>query len=323
MSISKIAKGEIIKKNIFKNETRSLVQGIFLSAGSLIIANGELSFAVSNENEEVIELLKQKLKELFEDIEIDVVSVAKNFKNKERFELSVVGEYNNIVLKELGILKISNSGIEISEVCDKSYLRSEKLMLAFLAGMFLGSGSLSVPSEAESAKKSYGYHFDITVSSKQQADILAEIMSNFDIFPKIVERNELYVVYLKNSETICDLLGMFGASKTVLDLQNKKVTRDVSNNANRQSNCITANIDKAVDAALKQLSAIEIIQNTIGIENLAEPLAEAALSRLSNPEGSLSELLQTLESKITKGALAQRFNKIIKIANELGENDEK
>lgn len=323
MSISKIAKAEIIKKNIFKKEARSLIQGIMLSAGSLIIASGELSFAVSNENEEVIELLKVRLQELFEGIEIDIVKVAKNFKNKERFELSVIGEYNQKVLSELGIVKFSETGIEISEVCDKSYLKTESSSLAFLAGMFLGSGSLSAPSEDDGAKKSYGYHFDISVSSKEQADMAAEIMSNFDIFPKIVERNDLYVVYLKNSETICDLLGLFGASKTVLDLQNKKVTRDVSNNANRQSNCITANIGKSVDAALKQLAAIEVIQNTIGIENLPEPLAEAALSRLSNPEGSLSELLLTLDSKITKGALAQRFNKIMKIANELGENDEK
>ena len=161
------------------------------------------------------------------------------------------------------------------------------------------------------------------MSSKEQVDLIAEILSNFDIFPKIVERNELYVLYLKNSELICDTLQLFGASKSLLDLMNQKVTRDVNNNANRQVNCISANIDKAVNAALKQMRAIEVVQNTIGIENLPETLAEAALARLANPEGSLKELLMALDNKISKGALAQRFDKIIKLAEELGENDGK
>lgn len=323
MALSKIAKCEIIKKNIFKKDSLSLTQGIMLSAGSLVISNGELSFTVSDECEEVINFLKELLESLFDGICASISKVSKNFKNKPRFELSVDKNHNLTVLKGLGILAEKSDGIEISELCNKSYLKSKSSMQAFLAGMFLGSGSLSAPSDDDETKHSYGYHFDICLSSKVQADMVAEIFSNFDIFPKIVERNEMYVVYLKNCETICDALGLFGASKVVLDLQSQKVTRDVSNNANRQSNCISANIDKAVDAALKQLSAIEIIQNTIGIENLPDNLAEVALARLANPEGSLSDLLQIIESKITKGALAQRFNKIIKIANELGEKDEK
>ena len=88
-------------------------------------------------------------------------------------------------------------------------------------------------------------------------------------------------------------------------------------------NCISANIDKAVNAALKQMKAIEIIQNTIGLENLPDTLSEAALARLANPDGSLKELLMAIDNKISKGALAQRFDKIIKLSEELGDNDGK
>lgn len=323
MSISKIAKEEICKKNIFKNDAKSLLQGMFLTAGSLIISNGELSFVVSNENEDVINFVKSKLLALFGGVEIDVVKVVKNFKNKERFELSVVGEYNQKILTELGIISKSESGdIQINDVCDKSFMKNNNSMLAFLTGAFLGDGTVSVPAEIN-GKRKYGYHFEIDFTTKNQADIAAEIMSNFDIFPKIVERNEQYVLYLKNSDSICDVLGLFGASKVVLDVTNDRVSRDMNNMTNRQINCISANIDKAVNAGIKQLEAIETIRSTIGIENLPEPLAEAALSRLANPEGSLGDLLQTLEGKITKSALAQRFKKIIKIAEELGENNDK
>ena len=208
----------------------------------------------------------------------------------------------------------------ISDIGDKAYLKSEIEMKAFLSGLFLGSGSLSVPSETTS-KKTYGYHFEVNLQTKNQADLVAEIFSNFDIFPKIVERGEEFIVYLKNSETICDALGLFGANKMVLDLMNKKVNRDMNNLMNRQINCISANLDKTVNASLKQVKAIEIIQNTIGLENLPETLCEAALLRLGNPEASLNDLLGLMENKISKGALAQRFDKIIKLSNELGDKE--
>ena len=97
----------------------------------------------------------------------------------------------------------------------------------------------------------------------------------------------------------------------------------MNNATNRQINCISANIDKAVNAALKQMKAIEVIQNTIGLENLPETLNEAALLRLANPESSLKDLLALMEKPVSKGALAQRFDKILKLAEELGEDNAK
>ena len=323
MSFSKSVKNEIIKKNIHKKETLALLQGLFLAAGSLIISNKKLSFILSNESEEVVVCAKQKLLELFEDADIQIVNIVKSFKTKERFELAVEGDYNEKILKALGIIfQDADGNQEISDVCDKSYLQTTEKMLAFLTGLFLGSGSLSVPCET-TEKRKYGYHFEIDMSSKTQADIVADIFSNFDIFPKIVERNEAYVIYLKNSDVICDTLGLFGASKTVLDLMNQRVSRDMNNATNRRINCISANIDKTVNASVKQLKAIETIQNTIGLENLPETLNEAALLRLGNPESSLKDLLSLMEHPVSKGALAQRFDKIIKLSEELGENDGK
>ena len=216
---------------------------------------------------------------------------------------------------------IDHDGLtRISDVADKAFLKNETEMKAFLTGLFLGSGSLSVPSESEK-KKTYGYHFEIALQTKAQSDLIAEIFTNFDIFPKTVERGEEYIVYLKNSETICDVLGLFGANKSVLDLMNKKVDRDMSNLMNRQINCISANLDKTVNASLKQIKAIEVIQNTIGLENLPENLCETALLRLGNPEASLNDLISLMDTKISRGAIAQRFEKLIKLANELGDKD--
>lgn len=321
MSLSKTAKCEIVKKNIFEKEAFFLAQGFVMTAGSLVISNGELSFSLVSECEEVINFFDKILKSIDSDTESEEISTISNFKNKERFTLNITRCGNKLLEKFGFVVRGTNGEIAASQVGDKSYMKRNESMKAFLTGAFLGSGSVSVPSD-EPNKKSYGYHFEISLSSKEQADLIAEIMSNFDIFPKIVSRGEQYIVYLKNCDFICDALGLFGASKVVLDTLNKRVSRDIMSQTNRQINCISHNIDKTVSAALKQLQSIELIRSTIGIENLPEPLAEVALARLANPEASLKDLTLAIGSKITKGAIAQRFEKINKIADELGENNE-
>ena len=318
MSISANIKQEIIKKNVYKLHDKSILQGFFIACGNLIVSNQGVKFSVSSEIEDVISYIKTILCKRYPDVEFEVSKVVRSFKNKERFELSA-NKLGASVLNDLGILFDDNDGLtQISDVADKAFLKNENEMKAFLTGLYLGSGSLSVPCET-GEKRTYGYHFELNLQTKNHANLVAEVFSNFDIFPKIVERGEEFIVYLKNSELICDAVSLFGASKTVLDLMNKKVDRDMSNLMNRQVNCISANLDKTVNASIKQVKAIEIIQNTIGLENLPETLCEAALLRLGNPEASLNDLLQLMETKISKGALAQRFDKIIKLSNELGD----
>lgn len=331
MSFASVVKDEILKKNTFKKELKAFLQGVFMASGSLIISNRKLLFIISNENEDVINFVKDKILLLSKNESFDldpddiyIVNVLKSFKQKGKFELSIGSEKTNtLFLNYLGVISTDSEGeININEVLDKYYMKSDDSKIAFLTGLFIGAGKISVPSE-EDEKRKYGNHFEIVFSSKEQADLVCEIFSNFDIFPKQIERNELFVVYLKNLETICDTLSLFGANKVVLELFNQKVSRDINNTTNRQMNCFTANVDKSMTAAANQMVAIDIISKTIGIESLPEPLAEAALVRLSNPESPLKELLVALDNKISKGALSLRFKKIIEIANDLGENDVK
>ena len=154
-------------------------------------------------------------------------------------------------------------------------------------------------------------------SNENLAQRISEELSLLGIIPKKVERYESFVVYIKESDSISTLLGLLGAHKSLLELENEKAGRQMRNLINRQANCISANIDKTVKAASEQLEAIEVIKNTIGIEALSEPLQEIALARLSNPDGSLVDIQAVLENKISKGAVSQRFKKLIEISNEL------
>ena len=136
---------------------------------------------------------------------------------------------------------------------------------------------------------------------------------------KIFERKNAFVLYVKDVNTIQDLLALLGANKAVLDLSNEIVTRELRNKVNRQVNCINANINKTVEASLKQVAAINTIIKTIGLESLSEDLQEVAVLRLANQEESLDELLKLSTIKLTRSGLNHRFRKIMKIASTLEE----
>ena len=194
-----------------------------------------------------------------------------------------------------------------------------KQELHFLASAFIGSGSVSIPEMQDNEyKKNNGYHIEWTCQTLSGANRIAEILAVFDIFAKKVIRNNEQVVYAKEGDTISDILKILGANKAVLVLENYRVSRDVRNLANRQANCTIANIEKSISAAQKQLDAIEIIRQTIGIENLPDTLSEIALARLANPESTLTELGNMLNKPISRGAVNQRFTKLIEIAKEVG-----
>ena len=136
--------------------------------------------------------------------------------------------------------------------------------------------------------------------------------------PKIIQRKKHYVLYIKESSQVSDLLAIVDAYESVLQLQNELALRELRNKVNRQTNCLNANITKTVDASIKQNEAIEIISETIGLELLPMDLQEVALLRMANPEESLGDLLKLSNLTLTKSGLNHRLNKIIKIAKELG-----
>ena len=86
MSLSGNIKCEIIKKNPFKNQEKSVLQGVFLSCGSLIVSKDGVKFSISSELEEFVELCRLLLESKYNGASFDVSKVVRSFKNKERFE---------------------------------------------------------------------------------------------------------------------------------------------------------------------------------------------------------------------------------------------
>ena len=132
--------------------------------------------------------------------------------------------------------------------------------------------------------------------------------------PKVITRSSNYVIYFKDSEAIEDILTVMGAVNSCLELMGVKMYKDVRNNVNRKLNFESANLDKTVYAAAKQVEAILHIKNTVGFSYLTEELREVAELRLENPEMSLRELGGSLREPISRSGVNHRLNKLCSIA---------
>ncbi len=185
---------------------------------------------------------------------------------------------------------------------------------AFIRGAFLSSGSISDPEK--------GYHFEIVCADEQKAQQLQEIICSFQIDAKIVRRKKSYVVYVKEGAQIVDMLAIMEANVALMNLENIRILKEMRNSVNRKVNCETANINKTVNAAVKQIEDIKLIQRKVGFQSLNEGLAEIAELRLQYPEATLKELGMMLTPQVGKSGVNHRLRKLSGIADELRENKE-
>ena len=87
-------------------------------------------------------------------------------------------------------------------------------------------------------------------------------------------------------------------------------------------NCETANLSKTINASLKQVNNIELIDKKIGIENIPRNLQEVAYLRLNHRDASLKELGKMLDPPLGKSGINHRFRKIEEIADKLMKEEE-
>ena len=146
------------------------------------------------------------------------------------------------------------------------------------------------------------------------------IIRDFGAKPKLVERKKNYVVYLKDASTIVDILNVMGAYKSLMNMENVRILKDMRNIVNRRVNCETANINKTVNAAVKQIEDIEFIKSVKGLEYLPPSLRMVASLRLEEPETPLKELGEKLDPPLGKSGVNHRLRKISEIASELKED---
>lgn len=203
------------------------------------------------------------------------------------------------------VLKATNHSALLQKKCCKR---------AFLRGCFLASGSVSSPQKS--------YHLEIACDFKEFAERVQNVFRDFDIDAKIVARKKQYVVYIKEGNQIVDTLGLMEANRALMDLENIRIVKDMRNSINRQCNCETANMNKTINAAVKQVKDIQYIEEHMGFASLTPALSQMAEVRLKYPDASLAELGSLLNPPVGKSGVNHRLRKLSEIAKELRGNKE-
>ena len=83
-------------------------------------------------------------------------------------------------------------------------------------------------------------------------------------------RKKSYVVYVKEGAQIVDMLAVMEANVALMDLENIRILKEMRNTVNRKVNCEAANINKTVNAAVRQVEDIQLISRTVGFESLTD-----------------------------------------------------
>lgn len=182
----------------------------------------------------------------------------------------------------------------------------------FVRGAFLSCGNVTDPEK--------DYHLEFVVPHMNLASDLERIISEIQEIntePHTIKRKGSYIVYIKGSDNIADILTYMGASMSALDIIQNKMLKSVRNSVNRRINSETANIKKTAAAAAKQLHAIEIIKKKRGLDFLPDDLKELAQVRSENPEYTLRELGAALSPPISRSGVNHRIQRLMEIAEEL------
>jgi len=180
---------------------------------------------------------------------------------------------------------------------------------AYLRGAFLAGGSINNPEGT--------YHLEIISNDPTHANGVCKLLNKFHLGAKVSVRKNWYVVYLKESEHIVEFLALIGAHHALLEFENVRVFKDMRNQVNRLVNCETANLNKTVDAAVRQVENIQLIQRTIGLQALPPNLQEVAELRLKYPDSSLKELGELMVPKVGKSGVNHRLRKLEEWADRL------
>lgn len=231
-----------------------------------------------------------------------------DFKNDDerRNVLSSFSSTGKEVVQRVDRGNLSNdSGGETGEMgcCD----------ISFIKGAFLSCGTASDPNKS--------YHIEFVVPYKTLSLDLMKMLNDYGIKAKHMVRRYVNVIYIKDSESIEDLLALMGAHNAALEIINIKIYKDIRNITNRRLNFENANLTKTADAAFEQMKAIETIKDKGIYPTLSDELKHIANIRYENPDASLREIGEMCDPPLSRSAVNHRLKKLIALANTYGDGN--
>lgn len=287
------------------------LSALLRSNGEVFISSNGLKIDYLTQNPTIAKRVVKLLKSVYKT-EIELIKKEQRRLNRKNMYVVRVTKDVGYIINELelmeGLTPLNNVPVNLvnSECCKRAYLR----------GIFISCGSVNNP-------RTSNYHLELLLKDETHARDVLNLINTFRYNAKMIERHKGWMIYIKEAEKISDFLKLIEAYGSVMKFEDIRIYRDISNSINRMNNCDIANQKKAMLSAQKQLDDIELIESTIGLENVTERLREAAILRIENPDASINELLDVAEEitgkEMSKSGLNHRFRKLREVANEIRE----
>ncbi len=324
MSFAHEAKLEVLESPI-KNECckQAFLSAVIHSCGELIKSGKEIYIELKTDLDKVFEIVNDCLQTLYGKNAEMFIDEDKNINKATRYIIKLPKDCTKRILFDCGIAKFNiEDEFSLISGLDEHIIENECCAKTYIKGVFATASTSNIVLEEKKSNKRYfsGYHWEFVFNREDYADDFSNLLFSFGITNKKNQRKNLFILYIKEAEKVSDLFAIVGAFKSLLKLQNEMTVREVRNNINRQNNCINANITKTVNASIKQIKAINIINERLGFDKLPQNLRELCLVRLANPEESLDNLTKLLSTTITKSGINHQFNRLIKIAKNYDDN---
>jgi cell division protein WhiA len=165
---------------------------------------------------------------------------------------------------------------------------------AFLRGLFLGCGSLSLAAGRT--------HLEFVVPPAELPTV-ARWLSDVGLPASSRVRRQQGVLTWKGTETVIGFLRRAGARTAAMELEALLVRRSLRGHLNRVVNAESANLRRSVTSSRRQLATIQALVEAGELKRLPRPARAVAVARLHAPEATFSELAAGLG---TSRALVQR-----------------
>ncbi|KPV58142.1 sporulation regulator WhiA [Paenibacillus sp. A3] len=299
------------KKELTMTESERCCEKAELSAlirmnGAVQLTSQKIVLDISTENAAIARRIYSLLKKSFKVHTELLVRKKMRLKKNNVYIVRVPNQVQNL----LSELHIVSEGFLFTPGIEPDIIKRSCCKRAYLRGAFLAGGSVNNPEGSS-------YHLEIYSMYEEHCQALVRLANEFDLNARCIERKKGFVLYMKEGERIIEFLSLIGAHQALLRFEDVRIMKDMRNSVNRLVNCETANLNKTIGAAVRQIDNIRLLQKEVGLDNLPDKLREVAEIRLKHPDMNLKEVGDLLKGKVSKSGVNHRLRKIDELAEKL------
>lgn len=307
VSFTQKVKEELCSIPFSDEHLRAFLAAFIKVNGHLTFSNGKSSIICKTENAKIAKFIYHSIDRIYGITPRFSYSKEMNF--KKRVTYSVIIDEGDYII---GDLEISFLDGKIA----RNIVLNDDMISGYVSGAFLAAGSVNSP-------KNSNYHLEVALNDESYAKWFSKLLYKYkgtEFTPKVVQRRNNFVVYLKKAQQVVDFLSMMGCVDKTLEFENIRIDREYSAIGNRLQILDSANYEKTTQAAKNQIKEINIIDQVLGISNVTNPKQQALMRlRLANEDLTLSELAQKMSEELGEEISKSNINHLFRAIHNQAE----